>query len=678
MTYPALLHLRDQVLSRGVDTWIFWWNNWWVKRVLSAGGDVYYTKHLFFPYGVDLTYHSFSWLNTALWLLLEPLLGKVAAYNLTVLWVFPLAGWGMERLVRELTGSRSAAFFAGLVYAFVPYRMGQYNHLTLMGTQWLPFYTLYLLRALSRRSRWRRHAGLASLFAVLTALVGWNLLLYLVIWTVWIAGYALIRRRAPFLPLLGVLACVFLATALILSPLMVPMLGRFGAEDAMGSEEQLAEIAQGTLQTDLLAYVVPSKYHPLWGPAVAPIYAGLGEPNQPRRVVYLGYSVMALLGYSLVRRRTRLQTGLWWVGIVLWWVMALGPFLKLNGRVYSNIPLPYLPLSRLYLFRLLKVPDRYNLMLGLPVAVVAGYATADLAARLRGRLRIVLVVTVSLFALFEYLEVPVEMQSLAVRPFYTQLALENGESGIVELPIDFHRTAKRYMLYQTVHGQPIVEGHVSRRPAEATAFLEEHPLLRGLYQTHEADPQLTDVSRQLHDLRDAGFRYIIIHKQFMNVERVLRWRDYLTIAPRHEDDDLVVFTTDPQPGVDFATTLAPGQAFGIIRAAVTPESLCAGDTLTATVRWGATRSLSRDLRAQFSLLDARGQAQERWIATLAEGWPTSEWEAGDLAIGVYPLALRRSLQSGPYTVTVSLEDIGTREVSLPLKVGTVRVLDPGV
>ena len=41
MTYPAILHLSDQVLSTGLDggedAWIFWWNNWWIKRALMTG-----------------------------------------------------------------------------------------------------------------------------------------------------------------------------------------------------------------------------------------------------------------------------------------------------------------------------------------------------------------------------------------------------------------------------------------------------------------------------------------------------------------------------------------------------------------------------------------------------------------------------------------------------------------
>jgi hypothetical protein len=666
MTYPAVLHLRDQVLGGGVDAWIFWWNNWWIKRALTTGGDPYFTKHLFFPHGVDLTYHSFSWLNSALWLLLEPILGNIAAYNMTVLWVFPLAGWGTERLVRELTHSRGAAFLAGLVFAFVPYRLGQYNHHNLMGTQWVPFYTLCLLQAI-RGGRWRQ-LWLAVLYLVLTALVGWNLFIYLLIWTAWIGGCAWLGRMGPGRRIFGVVASVVLIGCLILSPLLIPMARRLGTEDALGTT-----MRQDNMQTDLLAYVVPSKFHPLWGQAVAPIYDHLGGPNEPRRVVYVGYVVMALLGYGLAHKDVRRRTGLWWGGALLWWLMALGPVLKLHGHIYANIPLPSYPLSRLYAFQLLKIPDRYNLMLSLPVAVLTGHAVADLAARLGRRWRIAGCVVLSALVLFEFLGVPVKMQSLEVRPFYEQLAQEEGEFGIVELPIDFHRTAKKYMLYQTIHGHPIAEGHVSRRPPEAMAFLDAHPLLRSLVLTHEMDFGLTDVSRQLHALRDAGFRYIIIHKQFMNVERVLRWRDYLTIAPRHEDDDLVVFTTDPQPGVDFTLTPVPGRALGIIRATQMPEGLCAGKTLTVTMRWGAARSPDRDSGVQFGLVDGRGRLQQQWTASLVAGWPTSEWQRGDVAIGVYPLALDNGLRPGSYALTVALEDPAGDTASPSLEIGSVQV-----
>jgi len=111
--------------------------------------------------------------------------------------------------------------------------------------------------------------------------------------------------------------------------------------------------------------------------------------------------------------------------------------------------------------------------------------------------------------------------------------------------MDFYDGAKRYMLYQTVHGHPIVEGHVSRRPAEATVFLDNHPLLRSLYQTQEIDPALTDVSRQLRTLQDAGFRYIIIHKQFTDADHVANWQNWLALSPVFEDQEIAVYRIAP-------------------------------------------------------------------------------------------------------------------------------------
>lgn len=670
MTYPSVFQLGSRVMGNGEDVWIFWWNNWWVKKILTTSGNVYFTPYLFFPQGVDLTYHSFSWPNTALWLILEPLVGDIAAYNLTILWVFPLAGWGMERLVYDLTDCQEAAFLAGLVYAFVPYRIDQYNHPNLMGTHWMPFYTLYLLRAM-RSGHWR-HIALAGLFAILTALTGWNLLVYLALWTIWLAIYQLLSRKVKIQRLFVVLVSASLIGVFVLSPLLVPMLtGRFGEKDTLGNVEQ-KKTRYGTMQTDLMAYILPNKFHPLWRQAVEPAYDRIGGPNGPRRAVCLGYVVMALLGYGLSRSDVR-RRGLWWGGIALWWLMSLGPFLKFNGKIYSNVPLPYYPLSRLYVFRLLRIPDRYNLVLSLPAAAVVGYAARDLLGRLEGKVRFAAFIGLSALVLFEYLPAPVDMQTLQIPPFYDQLAQEDGRFAIVELPIDFHRTAKQYMLYQTVHERPIVEGHVSRRPTESTDFLDAHPLLRSLHQTREMDLDLIDISRQLRSLREVGFRYIVIHKHFVGIGRATRWRDYLSIAPRHEDDDVVVFTTDPQPGVDFELMRFPGYELGIIRSSLGPETLPAGETLSVDVRWASAGRQDRDFHARFRLVDTRGKTRQQWTRPLTEGWPTSAWECGDVALALYALRLEDSVQTGTYSLTLALEEVTSGTVSPPLDIGTVQV-----
>ena len=52
---------------------------------------------------------------------------------------FVLSAFGMFLFVRELTGSRSAAFLAGVAYGFAPYRFGTLSHLQVLSSMWMPF-----------------------------------------------------------------------------------------------------------------------------------------------------------------------------------------------------------------------------------------------------------------------------------------------------------------------------------------------------------------------------------------------------------------------------------------------------------------------------------------------------------------------------------------------------------
>jgi len=68
------------------------------------------------------------------WAAHNPLL----AYNAAFLLSFIVSGAGMYILVRSLTGRQEAAWIAGLIYAFCPYRMGMISHLQVLWWGWLP------------------------------------------------------------------------------------------------------------------------------------------------------------------------------------------------------------------------------------------------------------------------------------------------------------------------------------------------------------------------------------------------------------------------------------------------------------------------------------------------------------------------------------------------------------
>jgi hypothetical protein len=62
----------------------------------------------------------------------------------------------MFLLVREVTGDARAAFVAGLIYGFVPYRVAQVPHVQVLSSQWMPF-ALYGLRRYFDYSRGPLH-----------------------------------------------------------------------------------------------------------------------------------------------------------------------------------------------------------------------------------------------------------------------------------------------------------------------------------------------------------------------------------------------------------------------------------------------------------------------------------------------------------------------------------------
>src|SRR5215510_2646576 len=100
----------------------------------------------------------------------------ILCYNLLFLSTFVLSGLGMFLFVRELTGSVVAAFVAGLLFAFAPYRIPQSSHLQVLSSQWMPF-ALYGFRRYFDRGRPRALIG-ATAAVVLQGLSSGYYLLY--------------------------------------------------------------------------------------------------------------------------------------------------------------------------------------------------------------------------------------------------------------------------------------------------------------------------------------------------------------------------------------------------------------------------------------------------------------------------------------------------------------------
>jgi hypothetical protein len=533
--WPLVRRFGTAVAGDGFDRYVFQWTNWWVTRALTQGQSPYHTQAIFHPHGVDLYFLSFSWLNTFVWWPLQAVVGNLAAYNFTVWWSWPLAGFGAYLLAGELFGDRRAAFAAGVIYAFYPYHFAQRNHLNLLSIQWIPFALLFLVRATRRGQLW--DGILSGLFFAFAGLSSWHhLTLSGMIGGLWLLYAWLTERREWSRKTWRALLALVATLGLVTGPFLAPLVWEDFANPS-GQDPYLGK--EGETQTDLLAYFIPNLYHPLWGDLAAPVHRRFLRNKD--HAVSLGYVPLILVVYGVLQWRKDRGMRFWLVGLLVFWLLALGPFPRINGEPYPNIPLPYRLIGWSFPVRSLRNPERLNIIVGLCLALVGGASMKNLLRRLSGQRATLGAIALSMLVLLEYWSWPFPTREPGIPDYYYQLAAESGDFAIADLPIT-NDLSKRYMYYQTVHGKPTVTGHVSRPPADAYDFVASNGLLRAMWQDRRPAPG-GDARAELASLTDAGVRYLIVHKDQMSAGQLEALASYLPTSPIVVDDELIVYPT---------------------------------------------------------------------------------------------------------------------------------------
>ncbi|HSD82939.1 MAG TPA: hypothetical protein VLG46_03725, partial [Anaerolineae bacterium] len=402
LTWPLITKINTAYAGNNEDLWTFQWDNWWTRYALQHGADMLFTPVQFYPVGVSLAAHSLSFYNSLLWIPLAALVGDIAAYNITVLLTFILSGYMMYKLVEYLLGSvnqgsvnqsigdqeatipltdpRSLipALIAGIIFAFAPYHFSQsLGHVSLASVQWFPLLALFILQA-TRETKRRNIVwiGLTTLLITATRLQflvlgGAVLALFVMVdWLVlrreWVRGA---WRRLIIGAALGLLLSL---------PIVLPAARLF--TQATTSDELIAD-EQTWGQTDLAAYFVPMTYHPLLGSLVRPLYDNFVKNRA--WMPYLGFVPLFLAVWGALCQRRRAVP---WMAIGLFsFIMALGPFLRVNGAELTSLPLPYALIGDRFPLNILRSPDRYNLLLPLAMAPLAAWGVQDVLVRIHRR-----------------------------------------------------------------------------------------------------------------------------------------------------------------------------------------------------------------------------------------------------------------------------------------------------
>lgn len=538
-TWPLAARLGDNWLAiHDTDTFVKLWDQWWLQHSLATDQPLFYTHDLFYPVGLDLSYHSISWVVAPFSWLVTLLLGPIDAYNITIPWAIFSSGYAAYLLIYYLLRNQPAAFVGGFVYSFSPYFVTHAGgHPDLVHLAPVPLAALLLLATLRHgRSRW----GIWATAVVIA--IGAYTSLYIMVFALLTLGPVFIfaaweNGRWRTTQFWRNSLWIGVVTAVLLS---VRLWFIFATPQTL-DEVIDAKYAATFNQTDLLALVTPSHLNP--------IFASLVEAESDtfytnrKWPAYLGLLPLLLLVVALTRRQKRAEIVLWGSIWLLFLLLAAGPILRFNGERYPDVVLPASLLTWFPPIRAVGTPDYFLLGLLLPMGILAAYGFDTLwqqaAQSAYGRKWQTLLLLAVPLLIFELWNGPFPGIPAGVHPFYRALAQDPEPFALIELPLG-RQESKPYVFYQTIHEKPMVEGLSARTPDEAYRYIEANPLLRAWQEEVPLDCKSmgealdTAVAQLIAD----NFRYIILHNQDQT-EHLLPYFEHY--EPLLDDAELTVY-----------------------------------------------------------------------------------------------------------------------------------------
>jgi hypothetical protein len=504
------------------DPWHYLWGFWYFTRAFTTfPPHPFWTDLVFYPIGFQIPFLTGVGAILLPAALLAPVLGLTLTYNVLWLLSFVLAGYTMYLLARELFHDRLVAFFCGHLFMFSSYRMiHAREHLPLLLASFLvPVFVLSLSRAIARPTTGR--CAVPALVLAISAGISWYctiaLAIYLAVFVVVVLRDR--RLRASSRPPARAVAVAVVVVAVAAAPFVLPM-----AVSPVRDNILIRTLRESTwFSADLLAFFVPSPANPVFGKLTAAIYEHFtGNPYE--QTVYLGY---VLLGLALwgVLRASRGQTRLFVAVAATFFVLALGPFLHVDGRYQFpvdgetvSVPLPYLLLRYVPFVNGMRVPSRFTEVLVVALTILAGYGLVAIRARVANpRWRAALVGLMLVASAVELAAAPFPVLSTRVPQIYSDIRAIRGSFMVLELPLDWHII--KYHYYQTVHGKRLLVGH----PVRSRDKYSEYPLGVPLVPLLREPRRLLEPRSSVDDRRDAerlvqffDIRYIVIHRAYLN------------------------------------------------------------------------------------------------------------------------------------------------------------------
>lgn len=426
---PHLLHPR--MVPDAGDPLFSAWRIARLAHQLVTDPRHLFDGNIYYPLPLTLTYSDAT--------VLEGLLGApfvlagvdpLLVANVLTLLAFPACGLAFFYTVWRLTGEPDAALVAGLVGAWYPFHAEHYSHLEL---QWVMFAPLAIVTGLRMLADPRVGTGLRFGAAVVAQ---WLASMYL--------GVMLLTFLAPFLAVIALawrvrpsrqvlVACA--AAAAIVLPAFAGLGLPYVKSRPTRGERGLTEVSDGS--------AAPADYGSSHIRMVTYQWRG-GRGHRTERELFPGTSTIALAAAGMIPPLSGAG-----IATIVAGALTFDLSLGLKGLTYDDL------FKRSSVFRGMRVPARFSVIVGAALALLAGYG-ARRVLRLAPTpvARAFVCSALALFVLFDLRMDPrLEPYRSTIPSIYSRVT---PAMVLVELPVE-HQVD--YMYFSTRHWARLLGGY---------------------------------------------------------------------------------------------------------------------------------------------------------------------------------------------------------------------------
>jgi len=495
-TWPLVLKPSTSIYGYSGDSFGAIHYVWWWKYALKNNLPFYDSVMEEAPFGVQFDQESGAIAYFLPIKALTYITNPVFAYNFLLFISFPLAGLTMFLLAYEVTKSRAASFWAGLVFTFSPYHFWKsYNHLDLSTIFTLPLFVLALLKldeslkdefVLRFKPLYKNKILLwMAISGGLLALTGWINLYYAYFLGLFTALFFLVkeipnlikpRLRKTFLRTI-LYGSVITVAIILLIPFNLSII-----KDSFSPSRQTSPTRQETYDRPLLNlvslsarpwdYFIPSPDHPIFGKynesfykwihaqSSNPIWFG-AEPHE--RTVFFGYTTTTLLLFTMTLLFRKKIPSVNQISLI----RHIG--LVALGLAFVSLP-PYIyfkgvevPLATTFLHKILpmfRTYARLGIFVQLCAILIATVCLSFLIKKTSYKKRFITIFLFCAFSLFEFLNIPplrvTDFSTLP--PEYRWLKEQAKETIVIHYPKSF--SVADELLMQTFHEHAFTNFHV--------------------------------------------------------------------------------------------------------------------------------------------------------------------------------------------------------------------------